>query len=331
MKNLILTLIVFFSFTTLARENRPIKVFPGISVNTIETKPFGDSISTIGKISLVIDSSSSFRLQDFYLIISSEAFCAKYKVADFDTIQGILSDTKFDIRIEDRSGKELAIARSLDNEMGKEKVMKVKFYYSTPVTRPDYPVNVKKPVIYCYYDDSIHVNMVVESKAELAFVYPEMNLTNGWEFDLVRNSIELEGQKYPYLFWEGGLTNKIENVTSGFMIKTDTVVSFLENSLSRVGFNATESADFITFWAPILSKKEEVFITFLQNKEYANQIADLKISPSPETLIRLFMVYDFDYDGDFITQKLVDYDRKGFTVLDWGGGELEINNTKKKI
>ena len=161
MKNVILTLIIFFSFTTFGLELRPIKEIPAISVNTLETNLFGDSLSTFGKISIVFDSSSSPRINDFFLIISSEDYCAKYKIADYDTIEGILSDKKFDIRIENRNGQQLAIAQALQNEFGKQKLMQVKFFYTASVTRPDYPMNVKKPVIYCYNKDSIHVNMLV--------------------------------------------------------------------------------------------------------------------------------------------------------------------------
>lgn len=63
-------------------------------------------------------------------------------------------------------------------------------------------------------------------------------------------------------------------------------------------------------------------ITF-QGEEYTEH-ARLKISPEPDSVLRVFMAYKpLDEPVDVPDQELEPFVREGFTVVEWGGTEME--------
>ncbi|MBR6994883.1 MAG: hypothetical protein IKH96_02565 [Ruminococcus sp.] len=62
-------------------------------------------------------------------------------------------------------------------------------------------------------------------------------------------------------------------------------------------------------------------ITF-QGKAYTDT-AKLDITPVPDSMLRVFMAYRPIEDSvDIEPQQLGTFERKGFTVVEWGGTEL---------
>ncbi|MBK8925791.1 MAG: hypothetical protein IPM74_07735 [Crocinitomicaceae bacterium] len=191
-------------------------------------------------------------------------------------------------------------------------------------------MTVDKPVIYLYNDTTIHADLSFNPKSELVFTYPAYN--GQWSFTVNQSSItnDRDNKEYPYLFWEGETKNlnfiSHQNVFHGFIVNTDTLVSFLENTLTTAGLNQTEQTDFISFWAPKMLQHELVFIQFLQNDDYDKYISNMQINPQPETLIRLFMLYVplENSQPEFFTteQTIVPAHRTGFTLVEWGGSEI---------
>ncbi|MCC6643853.1 hypothetical protein IT411_03830 [Candidatus Peregrinibacteria bacterium] len=67
------------------------------------------------------------------------------------------------------------------------------------------------------------------------------------------------------------------------------------------------------------NREPYIFVSFLGTSEF-NKIAPLKVSPAPETVIRVFMYYQpvvqkFAIEPQTLTAKK----RKGFTLTEWGG------------
>ena len=82
--------------------------------------------------------------------------------------------------------------------------------------------------------------------------------------------------------------------------------------------NNKESTDFITFWLPTLLKNKISLCTF-QNETFFKDF-ELNIEPKPETLIRIFLsIKKIDSIPDVKEQKLEKIERRGFTVIEWGG------------
>ena len=106
--------------------------------------------------------------------------------------------------------------------------------------------------------------------------------------------------------------------------------SFLIEKLEFIGLNTSETNDFIQYWLPVLEKNKWNFIHFYVNSEY-EMISKNTIDPKPETSIRLFMeFYGVEKSINIPEQKLVKTERKGFTLVEWGGSDVgnSINELK---
>lgn len=136
----------------------------------------------------------------------------------------------------------------------KEKV----HHYKRNEMRPE------KPVIYLYPKRKQKVSVKVFPKGELSFTYPKYIEDEGWSVVAKPNGkIEYKNKTYNYLFWEG-IEYSIGDIkkNNGFEVDSDTIVSFLENTLSKVGLTTEEQADFITYWAPKLEESQLNYIQF---------------------------------------------------------------------
>jgi hypothetical protein len=197
----------------------------------------------------------------------------------------------------------------------------------------------EKPVVYLYSTDTIDVSLELSPTGDFSFTYPAY--TDGWDVKATPSGNMIhKGKTYPYLFWEGkhkeigfNYTN-VNSGLEGYYIQTDTCISFLENTLSHLGLNATESTDFITYWGPRLQNKPFAFIQFKELAVYATEVAGLKMTPSPTSIQRIFMVFEgLENDGVLAgvsIQKptLEAFTRSGLTLIEWGGSEVsELSNT----
>ena len=192
-----------------------------------------------------------------------------------------------------------------------------------------YPVSYK-PVIYMYATTSLQVSLALDYLGDLTFTYPQYN--EGWNVNLDANGIHTldHSQSFPYLFWEGEMTDltyqEQDGELLGQFIATDTLVAFLESQLSAIGLNRTEQTDFITFWAPRMLDKEYVFIQFLLDDLYTSKIASLTVSPTPDSQKRVYLLYtNFDEIPNITSspQVFTPFQRNGFTLLEWGGSNLK--------
>jgi hypothetical protein len=199
-----------------------------------------------------------------------------------------------------------------------------------------------KPVIYVYPDETKQVNIQLNVLGELGFTYPHYNIpgnndsaTNGWTFTADPDgSLHVNGKDYDYLFWDAKVPASQFNqtISSGFFVNRDSLVPFFERNLTKMGLNAREQQDFITYWVPIMNKNESSFVHFMFTEEYDN-IATINISPKPDHLFRVFMAWGdadaFDY-GEVNEQEIPFVTREGFTVIEWGGGEIPSNWNPKE-
>jgi len=191
---------------------------------------------------------------------------------------------------------------------------------------------VKKPVIYLYSDSEMNVELTL-THPKMTFTYPVYE--DGWKVKtLADGSIQnrADQKNYPYLFWEGESTSlrylSENNVVKGQLIKTDEIVTYLESALTAMGLNRKEQTDFITFWAPAIIKSPYVFIQFLVDEEYDNQIAELTVTPKPESRRRIFMQYTLLESAfvpfEFVLQEFSTFERTGLTLVEWGGSEISF-------
>jgi hypothetical protein len=184
---------------------------------------------------------------------------------------------------------------------------------------------VEKPVIYLYPKEKTTIDIKLNLKGKLLTTFPKYD--KNWEVIAEPNG-QIYDKKtnryYNSLFWDGTIDFPKEHYeyNDGFVVPKDKLAEFLIENLEYVGLNNQETNEFIQYWLPILERNKYNFIHFLVN-EKCNEIADLKINPKPETSIRIYMeFYGLENFINYNEQQLPKTERKGFTLIEWGGADV---------
>ncbi len=174
-----------------------------------------------------------------------------------------------------------------------------------------------KPVIYLYPEEETDVSVKLDYNGELTVTYPEYG--DGWNVTAMPDGTiyDKDGNEYSYLFWEGK-SNVQYDFSKGFCVKGEDTVEFLRWALSTLGLTPREYNEFIVFWLPFMQDNEYNVISFQYDCYTDNAV--LSVTPAPDTVLRVFMAfYASDEYIDIPEQELTTTERKGFTVVEWGG------------
>lgn len=175
-----------------------------------------------------------------------------------------------------------------------------------------------KPVIYLYPTKTESVNVKVG--ATIYNSVPSYGV-NGWTNVLAQPNGQLtyDNTRYPSLYWEGDGNGIYPEITDGTIVKTSDAISTIKQQLAEQGLNNQEISDFVSYWGPKLPNMPYLRLTWF-NTEQMNQLAPLYITPRPQTLIRVFLDYQgLDTPYNLPKQSFITPERKGFTVVEWGG------------
>lgn len=190
---------------------------------------------------------------------------------------------------------------------------------------PDLPNMVAaKPVIYLYPTSTEEVSVQLKYKGTLTSTYPTYNAgIQGWRViaqpDGTLTNLE-DNKQYNYLFWEGTYPLTIDQ-SYGFVIKGSDTKDFLQTTLAKMGLTAKEYNEFIVYWLPKMEHNPYNFIQFVGDAY--TQSAPLTITPTPDSVLRVFMAYKpLDQYEAVTPQQIQPFARKGFSVVEWGGTEL---------
>ena len=133
-----------------------------------------------------------------------------------------------------------------------------------------------------------------------------------------------EKNAYPYLYWSGDrMGYSYETPNEGWYVAKRDLGSFMKHKLGELGLSHGESYDMREYWIPYLTKKNAPFyrISFLQTEE-VNSLFPISVSPRPDTSIRIFIHWEAlsgKPESEIPPQTLYKTDRKGFTLVEWGG------------
>lgn len=178
----------------------------------------------------------------------------------------------------------------------------------------------EKPVIYLYPPKETKVSVKLSLNGRFTYTYPEYN--DGWNVTAYPDGtlIDADNNEYSYLFWEGN-GHVDYDLSKGFVVERSNVTKFLKEKLLYMGLTQKEANEFIVYWSPRLMKNPYSFVAF-QGKEYEDY-AKLSISPKPDSILRVFMVFKaVDKNFTIPQQELSTFKRVGFSVVEWGGEEL---------
>lgn len=182
-------------------------------------------------------------------------------------------------------------------------------------------VTKEKPVIYLYPEQETEVKVQLDYDGTLVCTYPEYN--DGWKVVAQPDGTlcDESGKTYSYLFWEGN-TDATYDFSKGFVVKGSETAEFLEEKLAEIGLNEKEKNEFIVYWLPRMQDNSYNLITF-QTKAYTD-VAKLHITPEPDSILRVFMAYKgLDKPIQIEEPVIAPFERKGFTVIEWGGAEVK--------
>ena len=260
--------------------------------------PISNAIITNSKESISVSTDSAGFFQLFFPITDTSIFC--YKIG--------LNEIK------------------LQGPFKSQHLIEVNFYLQDPKI----PVVCTKPVIYVYNAPN-EFGLSLIPHGGFSFTYPKYE--NGWQLKTNTEGTLTDlstGKNYPYLFWEGPGKDldfiSTKNNLEGYLIKTDTCISFFENILAQYGLNEREATDFITWWGPQLVKKDYALIQFLSNDLYSEKIAEISLTKKPDALLRLYM-YVMPLDSPetnytIVQPKIDSFNLSGFTIVEWGGSVI---------
>ena len=178
-----------------------------------------------------------------------------------------------------------------------------------------------KPVIYLYPKETMDISVQLNIKSsKFTTIYPKFNGKNTWNVRAKPNGdILIKEKTFPYLFWEAESYTPDE-MNEGFIVTEENAEKFLEEKLEILGLNDKEKTDFITYWLPVLLRNKLSLCSF-QSKQFFDDF-ELNITPKPDSLIRVFLsIKKLDAPINIKEQKLVSNERKGFTVIEWGGSK----------
>ena len=187
----------------------------------------------------------------------------------------------------------------------------------------------KKPVIYLYPEQETDVHVELElTESELNTTYPKYD--NGWDVTAYPDGMLLnkaDGSHHKYLFWDAVNCRTRFDFSKGFCVAGSDTESFLKEKLTYMGLNEQEMNEFIVYWLPLMEHNAYNLISF-QGDAYTNS-AKLKITPTPDSECRVFMAYvPLENAVAIEPQQLETFERNGFTVVEWGGAEVNTFNVK---
>ena len=183
-------------------------------------------------------------------------------------------------------------------------------------------VPAAKPVIYLYPEAPTEISVTLTLDGRLTCTYPDYE--KGWQNFTAHPDGTLifpDGKEYYCLYWEGMQTTEWD-FSTGFCVKGEDTAAFLEWALAEQGLTPREANEFIIYWLPLMQENPYNIISF-QTDAYTDG-AVLEITPTPDSLLRVFMAYyPSDEAVEIAPQAFETPARDGFTVVEWGGSPVQ--------
>jgi len=183
-----------------------------------------------------------------------------------------------------------------------------------------------KPADYFYPTEKTDIYFDVEPVGEFTYTDPLYPL-GGWSFTASPNGdLTYQGEKYPYIYWDAAIPNKlITKPSDGFVTEYSKLNDLLGEILPKMGLNAKETSEFIDYWSNQLPDSKYYFVGVI-SEEQINKLAPIYVKPQPDSVLRVSLYFEaLDEYKEVQEPILTGFDRKGFSVVEWGA----IFDTKK--
>ena len=180
-----------------------------------------------------------------------------------------------------------------------------------------------KPAIYLYPETTMEISVDVEL-SEGAFTRSAPLYHNGWNVLATPEGVLTDpatGETYDYIYWESD-SEPAYDWSEGYVVAGEDTRAFLLEVLPQMGLIPEEYNEFINYWLPRMQKNAYNLVTF--QKECYTDAAKMTIEPQPDSVLRIFMAYKaIDGPVTVPAPSITPFERKGFTVVEWGGAEVQ--------
>jgi len=195
-----------------------------------------------------------------------------------------------------------------------------------------------KPVVYLYGDEPLtqaKVSLKLNS-SDLTVAWPEADSVTAdreyiWDVYAAEDGTlyDTDGNEYSYIFWEATDYGP-HDITEGFCVKGSDTAEFLRETLSEIGLTPREYNEFIVYWAPRMQDNAYNLISFegLDPQDAYNTACPLNVTDAEgnpaDSMLRVLMTWKaVDAPVEIEPQSFTTFERNGFTVVEWGGTELQ--------
>ncbi len=176
-----------------------------------------------------------------------------------------------------------------------------------------------KPAVYLYPKWPTFVNVKVDvSKGWMTKSIPKYPDV-GWNVLAMPSGKIFSGLKsYTHLFYETMLPSP--SMSAGYeVVSADNLTTGLKDLALRLSLNEEEATDLADYWTANLPEAKYYKIGLL-NGSNIDALEPLDISPKPDSVYRVRLLFKATNEQVSSTTRFFgDFDRNGFSVVDWGG------------
>ncbi|MBL7150445.1 hypothetical protein ISS86_00765 [Candidatus Microgenomates bacterium] len=177
-----------------------------------------------------------------------------------------------------------------------------------------------KPALYLYPEKPTRLRVVLKPAGQLTVTDPVYDPKRGWEVVAYPDgTIRLEGEDYPYLFYEAEI-EKVRTPQKGWVVKKEALEALFDETLPLLGLNQNELVEFKKYWLGALNQAPYYFVG-LVDREEIERIEPIEFSEQPDTFIRVRLF--FEPLEELVAVQSPDLPptpiRQGFVAVDWGG------------
>ncbi len=176
-----------------------------------------------------------------------------------------------------------------------------------------------KPNIYLYPEKAESLTVTVEFPQGGKMRVSEPAYGEGWNVKATPDG--WINDSLGYLFYESEQPD-VWQKDQAWVIPRDGLRGFFVGKMMDYGFRNREVTDFCQYWVPRL-QNHAWYAVYPQSAELINQVIRLDFSKKPDCILRVFFVIEgLDSDpgsaGPAQPPAGKDFERKGFTVTEWG-------------
>jgi hypothetical protein len=198
-----------------------------------------------------------------------------------------------------------------------------------------------KPAIYLYPEKPTTVSVRLAPQGFITYSDPLYDQEKGWSVvaqpsgDLTilsASSADSKGKtnyingQFPYLYYESKIQDAaIQKPQEGYVVKYQDLDTLYQSILPKLGLNAKETKEYITYWNRALPTADYYFVGVM-DRQSIDSIEPLAISPFPATSIRVRLYYEGvtrqqaqEKQKTIQNPQLITPQRNGFTAVEWGG------------